>query len=315
MGQVYPLFVLYTKNKHRPIITAMLLDFLFSSNKSRVYALVGDSGTGKSFRAKLVAQKYRISLIIDDGLLIKDNHILAGHSAKKEKTFLAAVKVALFDDKTQRDDIAKKLQIEKNSKILILGTSEKMVRKIAARLQLPPPSKIIRIEDVASQEDIEKAIRTRRIEGKHVIPVPAIEIKRSYPQIFHKAIQIFKRKPKNKSFNAGISPGIGPIPKVHEKSVVRPEYSKRGKVSISEAALSQMVIHCVAEKDNEIRIRKIVVRDETEGYRLVITIDVPYGTQLSGNIHELQHYIIDNIERYTGILIEEVNIIIGKIIK
>jgi uncharacterized alkaline shock family protein YloU len=42
---------------------------------------------------------------------------------------------------------------------------------------------------------------------------------------------------------------------------------------------------------------------------------VPYGTQLGGNIHNLQQYIIDNIERYTGILIEEVNIIIDKIIQ
>ena len=37
----------------------------------RVYALVGESGTGKSFRAKLVAQKYGIDMIIDDGLLIR----------------------------------------------------------------------------------------------------------------------------------------------------------------------------------------------------------------------------------------------------
>jgi uncharacterized alkaline shock family protein YloU len=42
---------------------------------------------------------------------------------------------------------------------------------------------------------------------------------------------------------------------------------------------------------------------------------VPYGTQLGGNIHELQQYIIENIERYTNILIEEVNIIIDKIIQ
>jgi uncharacterized alkaline shock family protein YloU len=76
-----------------------------------------------------------------------------------------------------------------------------------------------------------------------------------------------------------------------------------------------MVIHCVAENNPEIRIKKIVVRDDDRGYRLVITIDVPYGTQLGGNIHDLQQYIIDNIERYTGILIEEVNIIIDKIIQ
>jgi uncharacterized alkaline shock family protein YloU len=51
------------------------------------------------------------------------------------------------------------------------------------------------------------------------------------------------------------------------------------------------------------------------GYGLVITIDVPFGIQLGGNIHELRNYVIDNIERYTGILIEEVNIVIDKIIQ
>jgi len=286
---------------------SMFLDFLFPLKKIIVYALIGESGTGKSFRAKLVAQKYEIEYIIDDGLLIRDNRILAGHSAKKEKTFMAAVKVALFDEKIHRDEIARKLQGEKTKKILILGTSEKMVNKISARLQLPLPSKIIKIEDISSQEEIDKAIRTRRIEGKHVIPVPSIEVKRNYPNIFYTAIKIFKRK---------TGPiGLSAPPVVHEKSVVRPEYSKRGKVIISEAALSQMVIHCVDEFNPDIRIKKIVVRDDAMGYRLVITIDVPYGIQLGGNIHKLQQYIIENIERYTGILIEEVNIIIDKIIR
>jgi adenylate kinase family enzyme len=206
-----------------------------------VYALVGESGSGKSFRAKLVAQKYRADFIIDDGLLIKNNHIVAGHSAKKEKTFMAAVKVALFDEKSQRDEVARKLQGEKSKKLLILGTSEKMVNKIAARLQLPPPSKIIKIEDIASQADIENAIRARRIEGKHVIPVPSVEVKRSYPLIFYDAIRIFKRNQPPVV--------IGSMPTVHEKSVVRPEYSRRNKVTISEAALSHMALHCVNEYD------------------------------------------------------------------
>ena len=284
----------------------MFLDFIFPLKRIKVFALVGESGTGKSFRAQLVAQKHEIEYIIDDGLLIRNNRILAGHSAKKEKTFMAAVKVALFDEKSHRDEVAKKLQGEKTKRILILGTSEKMVNKIAARIQVPLPSKIIKIEDISSQEDIDKAIRTRRIEGKHVIPVPSIEIKRSYPNIFYKAIKIFRRK-------GPVS--IAATPSVHEKSVVRPEYSKRGKVIISEAALSQMVIHCVDEYNQTVRIKKIVVKDDDIGYRLVITIDVPYGIQLGGNIHELQQYIIENIERYTGILIEEVNIIIDKIIQ
>src|SRR5690554_1237243 len=44
----------------------------------KVYALVGRSGTGKSFRSKLVAEKHNIDLIIDDGLLIRDERIIAG---------------------------------------------------------------------------------------------------------------------------------------------------------------------------------------------------------------------------------------------
>jgi adenylate kinase family enzyme/uncharacterized alkaline shock family protein YloU len=283
----------------------MLFDFIFSLKRKKVYALVGESGTGKSFQAKLVAEKYGIGLIIDDGLLIKENRILAGHSAKKEETFLAAVKVALFDDKTHRDEIARRLQSEKFKKILILGTSEKMANKIAVRLQLPPPMKIIKIEDIANQEEIDRALRIRRIEGKHIIPVPGIEVKRSYPNIFFNAIKIFK---KNKAPG-----GLGPARAILEKSVVRPVYSIHGKVIMSEAALSQLVVHCVNEYNQNIKIKKILVKDAEMGYRLVITIDVPYGTQLGGNIHELQQYIIDNIERYTNILIEEVNIIIDKI--
>jgi len=283
----------------------MFFDFLFAFKRKKVFALVGESGTGKSFHAKLVAQKYGIDFIIDDGLLIKDNRILAGQSAKKEHSFMAAVKVALFDEKSHRDEVARRLQSERFKRILLLGTSEKMVNKIAARLQLPPPTKIVKIEDIATQEEIEKAVRTRRIEGKHVIPVPSQEVKKSYASIFYDAIKVFKRR------NAVTA--IGSVPTLHEKSVVRPEYSKHGKVIISETALSLMVTNCVDEYNRNIRIKKILVKDAEMGYRLVITIDVPYDIQLGGNIHELQQYIIDNIERYTGILIEEVNIILDKI--
>ena len=269
-----------------------------------VFALVGASGTGKSFRAKLLAQKYDIGAIIDDGLLIQDDKILAGHSAKREKTFLAAVRTAVFDDKEHRDEIARALKKQNIRRLLILGTSEKMVRKIAARLQIPQPGKIIKIEDIATQDEIDFAIRSRRIEGKHVIPVPALEIKRSYPQIFYDSIRIKLFRKERPS---------GADMKVYEKSVVRPEFSKKGRVSISEAALTQMVMHCVSEFDPEIKIKKLTIKTDAHGYKLVITTDVPFGTELAGKIHNLQKYVIENIERYTGILIESVNIIVDKI--
>lgn len=275
-------------------------------SRMTVMALVGESGTGKSFKSKLLAQKYGIDAIIDDGLLIQNDKILGGRSAKTEKTYMGAVRIALFDDKNHRDQVAKLIKKYKFKKLLIIGTSEKMVIKIATRLQIPTPSKIIHIEDVATREEIDKAIRSRQVEGKHVIPVPAIEIQRNYSQIFYDSIKVFFSKPKmlfGKKKNA----------KTFEKSVVTPEFSKKGRVSISEAALTQMTMHCVLDFDPKIRIKKFNIKTNSRGYRLVITIDVPFGKQLTGEIYKLQNYIIDNIEKYTGILIEEVSIIIDKI--
>jgi uncharacterized alkaline shock family protein YloU len=265
---------------------------------------VGASGTGKSYQAQLVAHRYLIDFIIDDGLLIRNNRIVAGSSAKEEKSFMAAVKTAVFYEKSRRDEVARKLQTEKFSSVLIIGTSEKMVNKIAARLQLPLPSRIINIEDFASQEDIETALRTRRIEGKHVIPAPSVEVKRGYPEIFFSPVSA------SESYKARRL-----IPVMHEKSLVRPAYSMPQKLDISRQVLSLMAKNCVSEFSNGFKVKKSDVRDTETGYRLVITIDVNVGIQLEKKIDELSRYIADNIEKYTGILIEEVNIIIDKVIE
>lgn len=287
-----------------------LVESIFQIFKTtQVYALVGESGTGKSFRSKLLAEEYGIHAIIDDGLLIQDDKIVAGRSAKREKTYMGAVRVALFDDKEHRDSVAKVLRKTHIKKILILGTSEKMVTKIAMRLQLPQPQKIIHIEDIATEEEIEKAVKSRQIEGKHVIPVPSIEVKKNYPQIFSDSMRDFFSR--NRLFK-GKKKGEG---KLIEKSIVQPEFSKKGRIEISEAALTQMVMHCVSECAPDVKIKKITIKKDARGYRLIVTIDVPFGTQLTGKVHKLQQYIIDKIESFTGILIEEVSIVIDKISK
>ena len=284
----------------------------FTGHGMTVFALVGESGTGKSFRAKLIAQENGIEAIIDDGLLIQNDKILAGRrTAKHEKTYMGAVRIALFDDKQHRDQVAKALQTNKIKKLLIIGTREKMAQKITSRLQIPLPSKIIKIEDIATREELEKAIRSRQIEGKHVIPVPAIEVKKSYSQIFYDSMKEIAGK---SSANFKILNLFGKKKQsTLEKSIVTPEFSKKGRIEISEAALSQMAMHCVSEFSKDIRIKKLSIKTNSRGYKLIITVDVPFGRQLTGEIHRLQQYVIENIEKYTGILIEEVSIIIDKI--
>ena len=107
------------------------------ANKIKVYAFVGPSGTGKSYRAQMVAGEKDTHFIIDDGLLIKDNEVVAGESAKKAPTKVATVKHALFYEEEEKTEIIKALKKYKPQSILILGTSDGMVQKIAANLGLP----------------------------------------------------------------------------------------------------------------------------------------------------------------------------------
>ncbi|MFO7729243.1 MAG: AAA family ATPase [Spirochaetia bacterium] len=269
-----------------------------------VFALVGRSGTGKSFRAKLVAQKFGIDMIIDDGLVIRDQKIIAGRSAKREKVYLTAIKTALFTNESHCKEVRHALDKEKFKRILILGTSEKMVNKITHRLKLPSPSKVISIEEIASKKDIETAILSRKNEGKHVIPVPTIEIHRNYPQFVYDSVKVLLKR------------GVTLLPKkekIFEKTVVQPEFGRKGRVTISESALTQMVLHCVDEYDDTIAIHKVTVTQQPGGYYLSLNIHVPFGVQLSGTIHALRDYIIESLEHYGGIHIRKVDIKVDKL--
>ena len=148
--------------------------------KTRVYAFVGPSGTGKSYRAQMVANENNIHYIIDDGLLINENDVVAGNSAKKAPTKVETVKKAIFIDEKDRKEMREALRKIKPESILILGTSDGMVEKIAENLGLPKPEKTIYINEVATETEMETAKRIRTTEGKHVIPVPTFEIKRDF---------------------------------------------------------------------------------------------------------------------------------------
>jgi hypothetical protein len=183
----------------------------------QTYALVGKSGTGKSFKAKTVAQRFRIDLIIDDGLLIKGQKILAGRSAKREKGILSAIKTALFANQDQVDEVKKAVSAEAPRRILVIGTSVKMIERIRKTLGLPPTHRIIMIQDVSKPAEIQTALRIRAEQGKHIIPVPALEIKRNYPHIFFESIKILLQG-RNRTGTQGEN--------VVEKTVVRPAYSR-----------------------------------------------------------------------------------------
>ena len=112
----------------------------------KVYAFVGPSGTGKSYRAQMVAGEKDVHFIRDDGLLINDNEVIAGESAKKAATKIETVKKALFLHEEERKVIQNAIKKYKVNSILILGTSDGMVEKIAENLGLPKVEETIYIK-------------------------------------------------------------------------------------------------------------------------------------------------------------------------
>ena len=267
----------------------------------QVMALVGKSGTGKSFRAQLIAQKYNIEVIIDDGLLIQGQKILAGRSAKREQGGMEAVKTAVFHDEMHTREVRRMLERTRAQRILIIGTSEKMVSRIAERLDLPKPQRVITIEDVATEEEIQAALRSRRTQGRHIIPVPAIEVKRDYANIVIDSITIFLRN----NF-------LRRRKRMFEKTVVSPEFERRGQITVSEAALTQMVLHCVSEFDPEFHIERLVIGDLRKP-ALEVVLRVPFEAPVAGRLHQLRDYIISSVERFSGLLVNEVNITVDQV--
>ncbi len=264
----------------------------------KIYALVGSSGTGKSYKAVDFANNHKIECIIDDGLLIKDGKILAGTSAKKEPTSIAAIKRAIFMDEDHALEVKKAIEELNPASILILGTSTNMVKRIAETLSLPKPDKIIMIEDIATKEEMELARKQRMEEGKHIIPVPALEIRKDFSGYFIDPLKIFRFYGKDRKVEA------------LEKTVVRPTFSYMGKFYISDLAIESLIAYNARCIGNIYRIFNIDVLGRSEGVFIYFDTIVVYGPPIYDMLNTLQKKIARDIYWITGLNVLQVNIVV-----
>lgn len=258
-------------------------------------SFIGPSGTGKSYRAMIISREKGIDYIIDDGLLIKGNRIIAGMSAKREGTKLAAVRRAMFMDPDHRQAVAKAIEQHMPEKVLVLGTSDKMVDSIVEALGLPPVKERIYINDVASQAEINLAKKHRYGEGKHVIPVPTFEVRKDFSGYFLDTLKIFGGKRDR-------------VDDLTEKTVVRPTYSYLGRYTINQKVLIQIAKY-VAEGNNGVsRVLKVDIADLPGGIKLNIEIILIYGINIMETVRTMQSRIKSEIEYMTFLNVVAVNV-------
>jgi uncharacterized alkaline shock family protein YloU len=262
----------------------------------KVYALIGPSGTGKSYKALTLASEKGIEYIIDDGLFIKRNKIVAGVSAKKESTRIAAVRRALFMDEEHAKQVKEAIRSVRPDSILILGTSKRMVERIIERLELPPVCEVIRIEDISTSQEIRLAQKYRYEQGKHVIPVPTFEIRKDFSGYFIDPLKIFRIAGKGKRLEAV------------EKTVVRPTYSYMGRFYIADTAIESMVAYNAQKVEGVARVLNTSLTSRDDGLIIYIDLAVKYGYRIHVVLEEVQSAVAKDVDRLTGINVIAVNV-------
>lgn len=268
----------------------------------KVVGFVGPSGTGKSHRASWVARERGIEFIIDDGLLIKVNQVIAGTSAKKEQTRIGSIKRALFSNDDHAEEVMQAIRLYKPEAILILGTSDQMVERIVQRLKLPEISEKVNITDVADEFEIKQAIATRREQGKHVIPVPTFEIKKDFSGYFLDPLQIFRRKGKVNFQLDG------------EKSVVRPTFSYLGNYTISDYTIYQIVEYVVTNMKGVSKISRFRAENRPDGTYMDMDLVLIYGCNIRTLIREIQRSVSSEVEKLTALNIAQVNVTVKSLV-
>ena len=270
-------------------------------SKIAIVAFVGQSGTGKSTRAISVARSNNISFIIDDGLLINGSRIVAGTSAKKAPTKMESVRQAIFVDQTRSSVMRRALLECRPAALMILGTSDSMLSKITTNLWLNPPSMLIRIEDVSTEEERRNARSTRMHEGMHTIPVPSMEIKHEFSGYFSDPWNRL-RQWLDIDRQDDLPPGDS------ERTMVRPTFSSLGSYSISDDALLDLIKIVLKDIDGFGEVLGFKTEKRTIGVVFSIEISLLYGFDAQKILLEAQQKLGNAIEEYTSITTVAVNV-------
>jgi len=260
-----------------------------------VVAFVGPSGSGKSHRAIGVAHDNGCDAIIDDGLLIKGAKVIAGTSAKSEESRINAVRRAIFMEDSHARVVREALKSSGIERLLIIATSDNMIGKIVKRLELPQPVKTVYINQIATRQEIKNAKRSRLKYGKHIVPVPTVELKQHFSGYFaDMTYNIFGGSKK----------------KGGSRSIVRPAFSYYGALLISDYVIRD-IIKIIADKMlavarvNYIHVRR---RSDKRGLYVHLEIELYYGVRVFDVCRLLQQKIKSRLEYMTAMPVNTVNV-------
>ncbi|MBM7649668.1 putative alkaline shock family protein YloU [Bacillus ectoiniformans] len=258
-----------------------------------IFSLSGTSGTGKSTSALSFAYKHKIPAIIDDGLLIVNGQKVAGTSAKFEKNSLTAVKRATFFYEDHRKEVQAAIQHFFVSKILIIGTSDRMVKLIASRLEIGDIQHIYHVEDVRTSSEIKIAQFVRRTEGKHVIPIPYKQVEQNFfKKLVQRGVEIFSSKKE----------------RIGETTIVHPDFH-RGAIHIHKKVFKDLTeSSCLSHKEVEECQLNQMSMTGLPVIKVTLTLVYPIAENIFELTKRIQEQLQEDFLRYLSIELESIHI-------
>ena len=151
----------------------------------------------------------------------------------------------------------------------------------------------IHIEDITTPEERATAREQRDRMGKHVIPAPALQLKRSFAGYFMDPLKFFRGKDQGAA---------------SERTVVRPTFSYMGEYFIDEKVIND-IITCVARTMPSIgRVVYIVQEASPEAYELAVSIKIRRGYPIWEAAQAFQERLSEVVEEMTAFNVAKVDV-------
>lgn len=283
----------------------------------KIYSLTGVSGSGKSYQAPELMMDKGIEALIDDGLFIYEDSLKAGISAKRQKTKIGAIKTALFNDEKHAEEVRRSIRRANPKSILIVATSDSMADKIAARLNLPPITERVYIEDITTAKERELADRSRNQQGKHVIPVPTLQLKRDFAGYFLDPQKLLWQAREQadraqESIMAGLH--IGKKKYYVDKTVVRPTYSYLGDFLINDKVITDIARLVGEEVTGIASVEKVYTGSEPDELVMNAVINLEENSSIWETATEFQKRFTEVVEEMTAFNVVRTDVEIRRLV-
>ena len=203
----------------------------------------------------------------------------------------------MFHFPDHREEVRRCIARFTQARVMVLATSRGMSDDICAILGLPKPSEYIHIEQVASDDEIEKALYERKQNKRHVIPVAQTQIQKNYTgRLVGRLKNLFSSREET------------------EKTIVRPPFSYYGTLKIEPEVVEQIAEYVAKSTPQVTGVKEPRVKQEHDRLIIVLSLTVKTGAM---NFKELTKHtalrVRVAVEQLTGMEVSRVDVTIAEV--